>query len=86
MDRGHVVAVLVAVVAVDLARGFVLGDRVADVQVDTGKIATTMDFVREDVSEIKADIKAVRSDLERVAAAVGATQPEEKKAELAPRQ
>jgi hypothetical protein len=81
---GIVVAILVAVTGIGLTRSFVLGDHVADVRVVTGNIDTAMGFVREDVSEIKADVKAVRSDLERVAAAVGAIRPEDKKAELAP--
>ena len=75
---GIVCAVLVAVVAVNLDRNSALGDRVAEVQVTIGQLTTTMDFVREDVSEIKTDVKAV-------AAAVGANLPDEKKAELVPR-
>jgi hypothetical protein len=79
---GLVVAILVAVTGVGLARSFVLSDRVADVQVDTAKIATAIGFVSDDVSEIKSDVKAIRSELANVAAAVGATRPDEKKAEL----
>lgn len=73
-------AVMASFVAIDLSRIFALGDRLADVQTDTGRISASMDFVRDDVSEIKIDMKAVRSDLERVAAAVGAKLDE--KAEL----
>jgi hypothetical protein len=83
---GIVVGILVAGTGVSLTRSFVLSDSVAAVQVDTGKISTTLEFVREDVSELKSDVKAVRIDLERVAVAVGVNQPPEKKAELELRQ
>jgi hypothetical protein len=80
---GTVVAVLVAVVVLTLERSFTLTDRIADIKSDTSKGATAMDFLREDVSEIKLHTNAVRSDLERVAEAVGA-KLQEKKAELVP--
>jgi hypothetical protein len=80
---GTVVAVLVAVVVMTLERSFTLTDRMTDIKTDTSKVATAMDFVREDISEIRIDTSALRSELARVAAAVGVP-PEEKKAELAP--
>lgn len=69
---GLVTAVLVAVVVVNLQRGYALTDQLYDVRADAGTLKTTMEFVREDVSEIKTDLKAARVDIESVARAVGA--------------
>jgi hypothetical protein len=80
---GTVVAVLVAVVVMTLERSFTLTDRMTDIKADTGKVATAIDYLREDVPEIKIDTRALRSELASVAAAVGA-KAEEKKAGLAP--
>ena len=81
--RGIVTAVLVAVIIMNLARSFALTDQLADVRIDTGALANTMSFVREDVAEIKSDVKAMRAELRSVAEAVGA-QLEQQKTELAP--
>jgi hypothetical protein len=80
---GTVVAVLVAVVVMTLERSFTLTDRMTDIKADTGKVVTAIDYLREDVSEIKIDTSALRSELANVAAAVG-VKVEEKKAELSP--
>lgn len=80
---GTVVAVLVAVVVMTLERSFTLTDRMTDIKADTGRVVTAIDYLREDVSEIKNDTSALRSELASVAAAVGAEV--EQKAELAPR-
>jgi hypothetical protein len=80
---GIVTAVLVAVIIMNLARSFALTDQLADVRIDTGALANTMSFVREDVAEIKSDVKAMRAELRSVAEAVGA-QLEQQKTELAP--
>jgi len=78
-----VAAVVGGLVTLDLSRIFTLGDRLASVETQTGQITATMPFLREDIAEIKTDLKVVRSDLERIAAAVGA-EPDQKKAELTP--
>jgi hypothetical protein len=53
----------------------------ASVETQTGQITAAIPFLREDIAEIKTDVKAVRSDLERIAVAVGA-ELDQKKAEL----
>lgn len=78
---GIVTAVLVAVIMVNLTRSFVLTDQLADLRIDTGTLTSTMSFVREDVAEIKSDVKAMRGELRSVADAVGAKL--EQKTELA---
>jgi hypothetical protein len=79
---GTVVAVLLATTGVGLSRSFVLGDRLADVQVDT---ATIRVIVEKDVTAIRSDVEKMRADIERVGDAVGA-RLEENRAELPPRQ
>jgi hypothetical protein len=76
-----VAAIVGGLVTLDLSRIFTLGDRLATVEAQTGQITAAMPFIREDITEIKADVKAVRSDLQRIATAVGA-EPDQKKAEL----
>lgn len=66
-----VAATLVGVVVLQLQRSYDLSDRIAAVQVDTGKAATALEFVREDVAEIKNDTKILRSDLQSVADSLG---------------
>jgi hypothetical protein len=80
---GIVAAVLVAVVVMTLERSFTLTDRMADIKADPSKVATAIDYLREDVSQIKTDTGALRSQLATVAEAVGA-KLQEKKAEVAP--
>jgi hypothetical protein len=79
---GTVVAVLLAVTGVGLSRSFVLGDRLADVQVDT---ATIRVIVEKDVTAIRSDVEKMRADIERVGDAVGA-KLQENRAELSPGQ
>jgi hypothetical protein len=76
-----VAAVVGGLVTLDLSRIFTLGDRLASVETQTGQITAAIPFLREDIAEIKTDVKAVRSDLERIAVAVGA-ELDQKKAEL----
>jgi hypothetical protein len=91
---GFVAAVIASLVALDLSRIFVLGDRIAVVETHTGQMSTAMSFLSGDVSsikndvrelpEIRADVRALRVDLQRVADAVGA-RPAGKEEELTPR-
>jgi hypothetical protein len=78
-----VATTLVGVVVLQLQRSDALSDRIASVQVDTGKTATEMEFLREDVAEIKRDTQILRSDVQRVAEALDAKL--EERTELAPR-
>jgi hypothetical protein len=67
-----VIAVIAGLVVMDLTRIFSLGDRIADVDKQTGQIATSMDHLEQDVSQMADDLEAVRADVSRVAVAVGA--------------
>jgi hypothetical protein len=73
-----VVAVMVAGTGVGLSRSSVLGDRLADFQIDT---ATIRVIVEKDVTAIRSDGAKMRADMRRVGDAVGA-ELEEKRAEL----
>ncbi len=66
---GTVVMVMLAGTGVGLSRSFVLGDRLADVQVDTAIIRV---IVEKDVAAIRSDVEKIRADIERVEDAVGA--------------
>jgi hypothetical protein len=86
---GTVVAVFLAVTGVSLSRSFVLGDRLADVQVDTATIRVIAEkdisAIRSDVDAIRSDVEKMRADIARVGDAVGA-KLKENGAELSPRQ
>ena len=88
LTAAFAIAVVAGLVTLDLSRIFVLGDRIAAVDKQTGENAVTMGYLREGQAEIKTNLEAVRADLSRVAVAVGAGRPtpqEEQKTELTPR-
>jgi hypothetical protein len=67
-----VIAVIAGLVGIDLSRIFVLGDRIAAVDRQTGEIAASMRHLEGTVDRMAGDLAAVRAELSRVAAAVGA--------------
>jgi hypothetical protein len=78
-----VAGILIAVVVLALERSFTLTDLMTDIKADTTKVVTAMDYIREDMSEIKSDTNGLQQDLQAVAEAVGA-KLEQKKADLSP--
>ena len=67
-----VIAVIAGLVGIDLTRIFALGDQIAAVDKQTGQIATSMEHLERDVSQMAADLAAARDDLSRVVIAVEA--------------
>jgi hypothetical protein len=56
------VSILIAVVVVDINRAFTLGDRVADTQATSQRTESLLNTTRQDVIEIKSDVKSVQRD------------------------